>query len=160
MVGSERLAEEMFAMSLDELKARARRLPDELLTQGDLAVADEVIAADCTCHAPATLGPGVAGVKRWVAALRRAFPDLSAVVEAEIAEGDMVVQRIACGGTHQGEFLGVSPTGRRATWQLVTIQRFGRYGKVAEHWCSWDRLGVLRQLETVGFAAVAIGEPV
>lgn len=133
-------------MSPDELKARVRRLPDELLTQGDLAVADELIAPDCACHAPATLAPGVVGAKRWVAALRRAFPDLSAVVEAEIAEGDMVVQRIACGGTHRGEFLGLPPTGRRVTWQLVAIQRIGPDGKVAEHWSSWDRLGVLRQL--------------
>ena len=91
-------------MSPDELKARARRLPDELLTQGDLAVADEVLAPDCTCHAPATLAPGVAGAKRWVTALRRAFPDLSAVVEAEIAEGDTVVQRIARLGRWLGCF--------------------------------------------------------
>ena len=133
-------------MSPDELKARARRLPDELLTQGDLAVADELLAPDCACHAPATLAPGVAGAKRWVAALRRAFPDLSAVVEAEIAEGDTVVQRIACSGTHQGAFLGLPPTGRRVAWQMVAIQRIGRDGKVAEHWASWDRLGVLRQL--------------
>ena len=48
-------------MSPDELKARARRLPDELLTQGDLAVADELLAPDCACHAPAALAPGVAG---------------------------------------------------------------------------------------------------
>lgn len=133
-------------MALNELKARARRLPDELLTQGDLAVADELLAADCSCHAPAALAPGVAGMKRWVTALRRAFPDLFALVEAEIAEGDTVVQQIACSGTHLGEFLGLPPTGRRVTWQLVAIQRLDPDGKVAEHWASWDQLGVLRQL--------------
>ena len=133
-------------MAPDELKARARRLADELLTQGDLAVADELLAPDCACHAPAALAPGAAGAKRWVAALRRAFPDLSAVVEAEIAEGDTVVQRIACSGTHRGGFLGLPPTGRRVAWQLVAIQRIGPDGRVAEHWASWDRLGVLWQL--------------
>ena len=136
-------------MAPEELKARARRLPDELLTQGDLAVADELLAPDCACHAPTALAPGVAGAKRWVAALRRAFPDLSAVVEAEIAEGDTVVQRIACSGTHAGAFLGLSPTGRHATWQLVAIQRIGPDGKCAEHWASWDQLGVLQQLGAI-----------
>ena len=133
-------------MSPEELKARARRIPEELLTQGDLAVADELLALDCLHHAPTPLAPGVAGVQRWVTALRRAFPDLSAVVEAKIAEGDTVVQRIACSGTQEGEFLGLPPTGRRAAWQLVAIQRVGPDGRVAEHWASWDQLGLLQQL--------------
>ena len=80
---------------------------------------------------PAALAPGVAGAKRWVAGLRRAFPDLSAVVEAQITEGDTVVQRIVCGGTHRGAFLGPPPTGRCATWQVVAIWRIARDGKVA-----------------------------
>ncbi len=144
-------------MAPEELKARARRLPEELLTQGDLVVADELLAPDCLHHAPAPLAPGVAGVQRWVTALRRAFPDLCAVVEAEVAEGDTVVQRIACSGTHAGEFRGLPPTGRRATWQLVEIQRIGPDGKVAEHWSSWDQLGVLQQLGAIPPATAAEG---
>lgn len=136
----------MGAMPTDELKVRARRLPDELLTQGDLAVADEFLAPDCVYHAPAPFPPGVEGVKQWVRALRRAFPDLRAIIEDEIAEGDRVVQRLALSGTHTGEFLGIPPTGRRVTWQLVAIQRLSPDGRCAEHWLSWDQLGLLRQL--------------
>ena len=133
-------------MAPEELKARARRLPEELLTQGDLAIADEVLAPDHIHHALTRPASGVEGAKQFVLALRRAFPDLSAVVEAEIAEGETVVQRIACSGTHQGELLGLPPTGRRAAWQLVAIQRIGPDGKCAEHWASWDQLGLLQQL--------------
>ena len=133
-------------MAPEELKARARRIPEELLTQGDLAVADEILAPDLIHHAPTPPAFGIEGTKQFVLALRRAFPDLCAVVEAEIAEGDTVVQRIACSGTHQGDFLGLPPTGRRAAWQLVAIQRIGPDGKCAEHWASWDQLGVLQQL--------------
>ena len=140
-------------MLTEELKARARRLPEELLTQGDLAVADEVLAPDCVHHAPAPLAPGVEGVKQWARALRRAFPDLRAIVEAEIAEGDTVVQRLTLSGTHAGAFLGLPPTGRRATWQLVAIQRMGPDGKCAERWSSWDQLGLLRQLGALPVAA-------
>ena len=143
----------MGAMPIEELKVRARRLPDELLTQGDLAVADEFLAPDCVHHAPAPLAPGVEGMKQWVRALRRAFPDLSAIVEDEIAEGDRVVLRLTLSGTHAGDFLGILPTGRRVTWQLVAIQRLGRDGKFAEHWSSPDLFGLFRQLGAVPTAS-------
>ncbi|MFN8511037.1 MAG: ester cyclase [Thermomicrobiales bacterium] len=144
-------------MAPDELKVRARRLPDELLTQGDLAVADEVLTPDCLHHAPAPLAPGGEGLKRWTRALRRAFPDLRAIVEDEIAEGDTVVQRLTLSGTHRGAFLGIPATGRRVSWQLVAIQRLGRDGKFAEHWSSPDLFGLLRQLGALP-AADAEGE--
>jgi steroid delta-isomerase-like uncharacterized protein len=144
----------MKSMSPEELKLRARRVPEEVLTQGDLAVLDELLAADCLLHAHAAFAPGAEGVKQWVRALRRAFPDLCAIVEAEIAEGDLVVQRLTISGTHAGLFCGIPPTGKRASWPLVSIQRLGPDGKCAEHWSSWDQLGVLRQLG-VGLAAAS-----
>jgi predicted ester cyclase len=136
-------------MSLDELKARARRIPEELLTQGDLAVADELIDPDCLYHTTHPVKPGIAGVKAWVLALRQAFLDLHVIVEDEIAEGDMVVQRLTLGGTHDGPLFGVRPTGRRATWQLVEILRAGPDETFVECWSCWDRLDLLQQLGAI-----------
>jgi predicted ester cyclase len=82
-------------------------------------------------------------------ALRRALPDLRAIVEDEIAEGDAVVQRLTLSGTHEGSLCGVPPSGRRATWPLVVILRLGPDGRFAEHWSSWDLLDLLRQLGAV-----------
>ena len=140
------MAERTFVRSAGEMKANARRLSDELLTQGDLAVADEILSTDCQHHTPCGIGPGVAGVKQWVREFPRAFPDLHAIVEAEIAEGDMVVQRLTLSGTHRGEYCNLPPTW--PTHQMagcVAIQRLGCDGKVVEQWATWDRLGVLRQ---------------
>ncbi len=133
-------------MSLEELKGRARRIPDELLTQGDLSVADELIDSGCRYHASHPVAPGIDGVKAWVLALRRAFLDLHAIVEDEIAEGDTVVQRLTLGGTHEGPLFGVLPTGRRANWQLVEILRARPDETFVECWSSWDRLDLLHQL--------------
>jgi hypothetical protein len=36
-------------------------------------------------------------------------------------------------GTHQGEFLGVAPTGRKIQFETVDVMRV-RNGKIAEHW--------------------------
>lgn len=142
-------------MSPEELKVRARRIPEELLTQGDLAVVDEIIAPSCHHHAPHHVAPGGEGLKAWVVALRRAFPDLRAIVEDEIAENDRVVQRLIISGTHRESWLGSPPSGRRVTWQLVEILHVGLDGTFVEHWSHWDRLGLLRQLDTVGIGEEA-----
>ena len=136
-------------MSPEELKVRARRIPEELLTQGDLAVADELLAPVCRHHAPHPVAPGATGLKAWIVALRRAFPDLRAIVEDEIAEGDRVVQRLAISGTHREPFLGSPPSGRRVSWYLVEILRVGPDGKFTERWSIWDRLGLAQQLDPV-----------
>jgi predicted ester cyclase len=136
-------------MMLDELKARARRIPEELLTQGDLAVADELIDPDCRNYAPQPIATGIDGVKSWVQTLRRAFLDLRAVVEDEIAEGDTVVQRLRLGGTHEGTLFGVRPTGRRVEWQEVEILRVGPNGKFTKRWSCWDRHDLLHQIGAI-----------
>jgi predicted ester cyclase len=133
-------------MSPDELKLHARRFPEEVLTQGDLAVAADLVAPGCTHHSPHAESTGVDGLKAWIVALRRAFPDLRAIVEDEIAEGDVVVQRLTLSGTHDGPIFGVPPTRRPATWQVIEVLRVGPDGKVTDRWSSWDRLGLLRQL--------------
>jgi len=133
-------------MSPDELKVRARRVAEELLTQGDLPVADELFAPDCCHHASHPIGTGAHGLKMWVATLRRAFPDLRAIVEDAVAEDGRVAQRLALGGTHLGPFDGIPASGRHVTWVLVEMLHFGTDESFAEHWCLWDELALLRQL--------------
>lgn len=133
-----------------ELKAKARRIVEEVVNQGDLALADELFSADCVHHVPGDQPPpGVAAVREEVARLRRAFPDLHAIIEDEIAEGDRVVQRITGHGTHEGEYQGVAPTGERITFRAIGITRAGPDGRFAERWWTVDLLAVLQQTWTV-----------
>lgn len=136
-------------MSPDQLKARARRIAEEVLTQGDLGVTAELIAADCAHAAPQAMAPGPAGLNAWVRGVRRAFPDLRAVVDDEIAEGDAVVMRLSLSGTHEGPFAGRPATGRVVAWSQTELFRAGSDGTFAEHWSLWDRLGLLRQIDGV-----------
>ena len=140
-------------MPSDELKVRARRIAEELLTQGDLHVADELFAPACRHHAPRPIGGGADGMKRWVLALRRGFPDLCVIVEEEIVEGDRAAQRLTFGGTHMAALEGVPPSGRRVSWVLVELLRVGPDGRFIEHWCIWDELGLLRQIGAAPTAA-------
>jgi steroid delta-isomerase-like uncharacterized protein len=86
--------------------------------------------------------------KRWAAAARAAFPDLTVTIDDLIAEDDRVAKLWSFVATHKGEYLGIAPTGRRVTWSGITIYRV-RAGKVVE--CIWrtDALGLLQQLGVI-----------
>ncbi len=134
-------------MAPDELKSRARRVVEEIFNQGDIALANELISPDCVHHIPGGPPvPGLAALRDWLTLTLSIFPDFHAIVEDEIAEGDRVVQRITCYGTHEGEFSGVRPTGRQVSFQIIDISRAGPDGRFAEHWSTADLPAVLHQL--------------
>ncbi len=73
-------------MSPEDLKIRARRLVEEVLNQGDLAVANELMSPTCVHHVPgAELAPGPASLRDWLSRTLRIFPDFHAIVEDEFA---------------------------------------------------------------------------
>ncbi len=95
-------------------KAIIRRFYEEILTKGDLAVADELCAPDYAGHfLPPTVPPGIEGLKQLLTMYRTAFPDLRFTIEDLIAQGDKVVARATTRGTNQGTFLGSAPTGKQ-----------------------------------------------
>ncbi len=135
--------------ALDENKKLYLRLADEVLTNKNLAVADELIASDFRERVGGEARRvGVEGFK--AARLRRnaAFPDWKVTVDDIIAEGDKVVARATGEGTHLGEYMGIPPTGRRIKVSWIAIYRIAD-GRLAEHWQHIDELGLRQQLGAV-----------
>jgi predicted ester cyclase len=48
-------------------------------------------------------------------------------------------------GTHQGEYMGIPPTGKSVTYSEIFIVRFAR-GRIAETWGIVDVFSQIRQL--------------
>ena len=76
---------------------------------------------------------------------RGAFPDTRITIEDQVAEGDRVVTRWTARGTHQGDLMGIPPSGASGEIGGVTINRISG-GKIAETWGSYDLLGLIRQI--------------
>ena len=94
-------------------KARFRRTYEELLNQGILEVADELIAPDFINHeAPPGMDRGPESMRGLANMLRTAFPDLHFEIEGLVAKGDTVAGRLTMSGTHKGPLMGTPPTGR------------------------------------------------
>ena len=130
----------------EEAKAVVRRAFDEV-AMGNMTTVDEIIGPEFVRHdlagGPEAHGPD--GVKRLIAGLRTAFPDLQATIDDIFSDGEKVVVRFTARGTHRGPLQGMAPTGREATWCGVNIYRVSG-GQIRETWQLADGLGLLRQL--------------
>jgi predicted ester cyclase len=87
---------------LEENKQLVRRLVEEVVRRRNLDVLDELADRDVARAA-----------KDWVGPFRSSFPDFDMEIVDLIAEGDKVVAHFKCSGTHEGEWRGIAPTGRR-----------------------------------------------
>ncbi len=136
-------------MSAEENKALVRRFVDEVQSAGNIDAIDELCSPEFVNHsAPPGVPPNCEGVKQLTAMFRRAFPDSYFIVEDMIAEGDKVVSRKTFHGTHEGEFMGIPPSGRSVSMGLIDIVRVSE-GRVVEHWSMGDNLGLMQQLGVI-----------
>lgn len=141
----------------EENKALARRFMDEVYNKGNLDLIDEVVAPNWVEHNPNTpegMSGRVDDSKRFVEMYRNAFPDLHITIEDLIAEGDKVVMRWTARGTHQGELMGVPPSGNRVEVTGINIERL-EGGKFVESWSNYDFLGLMQQIGAVPSAEQA-----
>lgn len=133
-------------MDLSATKALYRRSFTDVVSGGDLAAAEQILAPGYRLHLPGMPEPVDAeGHRGLVALFRRGFPDWVETVEDVIAEGDRVVVRVLGAGTHLGEFQGIPPTGRAVRVGGIGIARVAE-GRVAEAWAAYDALGLVEQL--------------
>jgi steroid delta-isomerase-like uncharacterized protein len=134
----------------DQNKTVVRRLFEELWNKGNLPVADELFAPTYNHHDSSTpdAGRGPESEKKRVTLYRTAFPDIRLTIEDIIAEGETVVARWTCRGTHRGDLNGIAPTGKQVTISGVSVVRFAN-GKMSEGFVNWDALSLMQQLGVV-----------
>jgi steroid delta-isomerase-like uncharacterized protein len=135
----------------EENKALARR-SWEVVTEASLdtlkdALA-EVYADDFILHEAGEDIVGIEGLTQFVSMMRSAFPNLRITLEDDMAEGDRVVTRWIGQGTHQGELMGIAPTGNQVTMTGITMHRI-EDTKIVEEWSNWDALGLMHQIGAV-----------
>ena len=106
----------------------------------------DVVDAKALDHDPGPgQGLGPEGFIEYFGELRKGFPDLNIAAEKLVADDDNVALAYTITGTHQGDFMGLAPTGRKISARGVQIARFEN-GKLVERWGSSDQLGILQQL--------------
>ena len=143
-------------MSVEENKQIARRgyeAFNEYFRTGNVdafrAAFNALAAADFIDHNPTPgQAPGLEGVVQSFVMFRSAFPDAQVSVEDMVAEGDKVAARLTFRGTHRGEFMGLSPTGKQVSQGGMDLVRFAG-GKAMERWGYCEDLSLLQQLGAI-----------
>jgi len=98
-----------------------RRLIEEGVGIGNLQVLDETLSPDIELPTVAPMAePTIRGLKQLNEGLRAGIPDAKVEILEIVASGDWVAARLRWTGTHTGEFLGLSPTGK--TFSITEIE--------------------------------------
>lgn len=140
---------------LETMKAQAdveeqnKAIVQRILEEGDkknLGILDEVCTPDYKYRFPSNAEPiNIEEHKALWQSFNVAFPDLTHNIKEIYANGDIVVARIIISGTHEGEFIGLPPTGKKVEFSAIEIFRFSD-DKVADFWADADLLGLYQQL--------------
>ena len=121
-------------MSKESNKLVVQRYIEEVINQGKLELIDTFFAPDMRER-----------VRGFLTGSNDPFPDGREEIQDLVAEGNMVMARWVFHGTHQGEFMGIAPTGKP-----VEITGYGTYRLENEQivWdtVSFDWLDALEQL--------------
>ncbi len=130
----------------DANKKIVRSFIDRLFSEGDLTAVDEYLSQDFLNHDP-PFGASAdrAGMRESASAFRAAFPDWHSELHLLFAEDDLVAEVFTASGTHQGEVMGVAPTGQGVSLRGINVFRV-RDGSISERWGRLDDLGFLQQL--------------
>ena len=121
------------------------RYVEEVWNGHDLDAIDNVVSTDYVNHAASTdeyRHGGARQIWEWILTV---FPDHHFQVEDAASDGQTVAIRGTMTGTHEGELLGVAPTGRRVGAQQSHWFRV-EDGKLVEHWAVRDDLVMMQQL--------------
>jgi len=124
-----------------------QRFIDDVINAQDLDGAlVEMVAEDFVELNPLPgQGPGRAGLGGVLSMMFAGFPDLRWTLHDTLVEGDRVMGFSTWTGTHEGEFMGIPATGRAATVEAWTIDRY-RDGILVESRIIMDVAGLLGQL--------------
>ena len=140
-------------MTTQENKALVRRFVREVWNEQHRDRIDELYSPDYVGHWYQLGGADVdrEGLKAFVREVHRGFPDFRMDVEFIHGEDDLVTVGFTSSGTHEGEFMGISPGGTETGGGATPGHLTSRIedGEIVEGWATWDALGLLQGLGVI-----------
>ncbi len=133
-----------------EAEGLAHRFHMDIFQEGRLATADEIVSSDFAWHGGMSPGDqrGPDGVKMIANVVAGAFPNRQITHHETMAQGDKVLIRWSMTGKHDGDLMGVPPSGKDITVTGFDLFRIDG-GKIVEMWQEMDQMGMMQQIGAI-----------
>ena len=125
---------------------------EDVMNKGNFDVMDELVHPNYVYRNPDEEVHGTEALKAFLAGYHSAFPDLRMAIDELIVADDIAVIFFTLTGTHEGQFMGIPPTGKEMRVHGVVRSRF-EDGRIVEEWEVLDQLAILTQLGVVSLSA-------
>lgn len=122
-----------------------------MINTADEKLAAELVADDAPFYTPASPEPlyggrGYLSVVHW---MRQGFPDVQWKLQDMVAGDDKVAVYWLLTGTHDGEFLGIRPTGNKISVSVMNFYYFNAQGKITNDIAAEGMIGILRGIGAI-----------
>jgi steroid delta-isomerase-like uncharacterized protein len=115
---------------------------------GDADDAAEIFAPEFVAYTPGQPPMDREAFERFVAGFGTGFPGYAYEIRDQIAQGDVVVNRVTWRGVHGGEFAGVPATSRPIELKGINMFKV-KDGRVVEQRAELDFFGLLQQIGAI-----------
>lgn len=135
-------------MNLIERNKELMKRFETMINTADEYLAEELVDESASFYTPASPEPlyggkGYLSVVYW---MRKGFSDVQWHILDMIAENDKVAVEWELTGTHDGEFLGISPTGQKIKTTVMNFYYLNERGKITNDIAAEGMIGILRPL--------------
>ncbi len=122
-----------------------------MINTNDKALAQELVSEKASFFTPASPEPlyGGAGYLSVVDWMRQGFSDVQWHLEEMVAAEDKAAVRWTLTGTHDGEFMGIKPTGNKISVCVMNFYYFDENGQVINDIAAEGMIGILRGIGAV-----------
>ena len=114
--------------------------------------AHDAVSRDVTLAEPLH---GREAIRNAAAMYMRAFPDIHFDIRRLACDGNVVCEEWRASGTHDGDLMGLGPTGRKGSTLGCNVIQVGDDELIHSETTYWDAAGLYRQLGALGDLARA-----
>ncbi len=124
---------------------------EQMINTADDELAAELVADDAPFYTPASPEPlyggkGYLSVVHW---MRQGFSDVQWKLNDMVADEEKVAAYWTLTGTHDGEFLGIHPTGNKISVSVMNFYYFNAQGKITNDVAAEGMIGILRGIGAI-----------
>ncbi|MBQ8458488.1 ester cyclase [bacterium] len=135
-------------MDLIERNKELMKKFETMINTADEKLAQDLIAPDAAFYTPASPEPlyGGKGYLSVVHFMRKGFSDVQWHITDLVADIDKAAIKWDLTGTHDGEFMGIKPTGKKISVCVMNFYYFNKDGKITNDIAAEGMIGIFRAI--------------